>query len=496
MAALPEYKTRVLLENEGVPLVEGVFVAVGSDLPDPLPDPPVYLKAQIPGATSRAAHGLVRRVDAAGEMDAGLRELLNPGPWGLAEGVLITQPVRMVGEYYAACMLDFGSAEKLPGGVLLFSIEGGSGVEGRTASLRKIPFSLLNLPTAQMLSGHLGDLPGAATVAAFLEGFVRTFARYKLTVLETNPIGVLEDGALVVVDCRAEFERHAVGKKDRELFAVAPTTREDKTRLERMVEKVNEGDPAGTGFIRENRAPPPEGAWRVATNLCGGGGKMLWEMTTGARDDIYEMNESDTSGGLSGFKSYRVLRAILEMEGSQALLLTGSGMGFQNQYHLASALWKGLRESPTPLPALLRFGGTDEDKARALFEKVAPTLPVLIKVYLPHVFPNAMVDDIPALAATGRPAVTPEPPPEGEPTFRVEVPPGDFFIYPDRWTGDEAPPCVAACPNQFLSWNAEERTIEPVEGKRCIGCLVCETVSLLEGNGELRIRLDMPEVDS
>ena len=31
MAALPEYKTRVLLENEGVPLVKGVFVpAVGA----------------------------------------------------------------------------------------------------------------------------------------------------------------------------------------------------------------------------------------------------------------------------------------------------------------------------------------------------------------------------------------------------------------------------------------------------------------------------------
>ncbi len=54
MSALPEYKTRVLLENEEVPLVEGVFVAANSALPDPLPQTPVYLKAQIPGATSRA----------------------------------------------------------------------------------------------------------------------------------------------------------------------------------------------------------------------------------------------------------------------------------------------------------------------------------------------------------------------------------------------------------------------------------------------------------
>ncbi|MBW2276820.1 MAG: hypothetical protein JRF63_04965 [Deltaproteobacteria bacterium] len=495
MSALPEYKTRVLLGNEGVPLVEGVFVAAGEEIPADLPEPPVYLKAQIPGATSRAAQGLVRRCDTKDELQAGLKELLAAGPWGQAEGVLVATGVEMVGEYYAACMLDFGSAEKLPHGVLLFSTEGGSGVEERTDSLRKIPFSLLNLPTPEELTKQLDGVDNAAAVAEFLAGFCKTYARYKLIVLEANPIGVLKDGSVLVVDCRAEFEGHAVGKKDKELFAAAPMAKKDKTRLERLVEKINEGDPAGTGFIREEREKAPDGAWCVATNLCGGGGKMLWEMTTGARDDIHSMNESDTSGGLSAFKSYRILRAILEIEGAQVLLLTGSGMGFQNQYHLAAAMWKGLRESPTPLPAMFRFGGTDEDKAREMIAKIADQLPVKVKTYLPHVFPNAMVDEVAEIATKERVKVTPEPQPEGEPTFSVNLPPGDFFFYPDKWDKDEAPPCVGACPNEFLSWNADKHTIETVEGARCIGCLVCEVASLLEGNGELRIRLDMPEVD-
>lgn len=494
MPALPEYKTRELLAKEGVPLVEGVFVPAGAQWPANLPEPPVYLKAQIPGATSRAAHGLVRRVNNQAELEAGLTELLAPGPWGQVEGVLVATAVKMVGEYYAACMLDLGSEDKLPGGVLLFSTEGGSGVEGRTASLKKIPFSLLNLPSASALADALGPVENNTAIAAFCEGFIKTFARYKLTVLETNPIGVLADGSLVVIDCRAEFEKHAVGKADAEFFKAAPTTKVELTRLEQLVARINEDDPAGTGFLRENREPAPAGAWRVATNLCGGGGKMLWEMTTGARTDIYSMNESDTSGGLSGFKSYRILRAILEMEGSQALLLTGSGMGFQNQYHLAAAVWKGLRESATPLPALLRFGGTDEHKAAALIEQIAPELPVPVRTYPPHVFPNAMVDDISTLATTDRITVVPEAQPTGEPTFSVDVPPGDFFFYPDKWDKEEAPACVGVCPNQFLSWNAEKRTIEPVQGARCIGCLICEVVSRLEGNSELRIRLDMPEV--
>lgn len=495
MSALPEYKTRVLLEGEKVPLVDGVFVAADSEIPGTLPEPPVYLKAQIPGATSRAAHGLVRRADTVEQLRSGLEELLAPGPWGQAEGVLVAGAVKMVGEYYAACMLDFGSAEKLPGGVLLFSTQGGSGVEGRSESLIKIPFSLLKLPSAEDLSAALKGVENARAVGVFLERFCATFARYKLIVLETNPIGVLEDGSLLVIDCRAEFENHAVAKNDKELFAAPVKSKTDLTRLEQIVEKINAGDPAGTGFIRESREPAPEDAWRVATNLCGGGGKMLWEMTTGARKDIYSMNESDTSGGLSAFKSYRVLRAILEMKESQVLLLTGSGMGFQNQHHLAAAVWKGLRESPTPLPAMLRFGGTDEDKARDLIAKVAPTLPVKVKTYFPHTFPNAMVDEIGDLATKDRVHVTPEPLPEGEPSFRVSVPPGDFYYYREKWDKSEAPPCVGVCPNNFLSWNADKRTVEPVEGTRCIGCLLCETVSLLEGNGELRIRLDMPEVD-
>ena len=494
MAALPEYQTRVLLKNEEVPLVQGVFVAAGAQIPDPLPAPPVYLKAQIPGGTSRAAQGLVRRCDSKEQLQSDLNELLAPGSWGQAEGVLVANSVDMKGEYYAASMLDFGSAEKLPHGVLLFSTEGGSGVEQRAASLHKIPFSLLNLPSADDLIAKLGKVDNAQAIGRFLEGFIKTYARYKLTVLEANPIGVLADGSLLVVDCRAEFEKQSVGKKDAELFAAAAVTKEDKTRLERMVEQINEADPAGTGFIRENREPAPEGAWRVATNLCGGGGKMLWEMTTGARKDIYSMNESDTSGGLSAFKSYRVLRAILEMKDSQVLLLTGSGMGFQNQFYVAAAVWKAMRESPTPLPALLRFGGTDEDKARDLIAQVASSLPVPVKTYMPHVFPNAMVDDIAEMATKDRIKVTPEPQPTGKPTFSVEVPPGDFFFYSDKWDKDEAPPCVGACPNNFLSWNAAQRTVEPAEGARCIGCLLCEVASLREGNGELRIRLDLPEV--
>ena len=494
MTALPEYKTRILLERENIPVIRGSFVAADPASLVDLPLLPVYLKAQIPGATSRAAHGLVRRVETEEELATGLKELLAPGDWGQAEGVLVCAEADIMHEYYAACMLDFGSADQAPGGILFFSIEGGSGVEERSSSLRKIPFSILHPPEVGQLAEQLHDLEHAEQLAGFLFRFIRAFINNRLSVLETNPLCLLSDNTLAVIDCRAEYEPHAVTKNDRELYISSSSAENDRSPLEALVEKINEQDPAGTGFIRETRESPPENSWRVATNLCGGGGKMLWEMTTGARPDIFSMNESDTSGGLSAFKSYRILRAILEhMDQSQVLILTGSGMGFQNQRYLASAMWKGLRESPRPLPAMLRFGGTDEDKARALFSQVSDSLPVKVKIYQSHVFPNAMVDDIEEIATKDRLTVTPEPEPEGDPVFSVEVPQADFFFNQEKWPHQEPPPGVSVCPSNFLVWNAEQHTIEPSAEARCTGCLECETVSLLESNGELRIRLSMPE---
>lgn len=495
MSALPEYRTRILLQRENVPLVSGVFMKPGEDIPLDIPEMPIFLKAQIPGATSRKSHGLVRRVDTYEELEENLDVLLSPGKWGQAEGVLITEGLDIETEYYAGCMLDFGTGDKLPGGVLLFSTEGGSGVEERSGSLLKLRFSLLHPPVTEEIETELRefkDLKECKAVAEFLEGMISTYIRYKLIVLEVNPLGLLKDGTVAAVDCRAEFENSAVSKIDREIFFPPEiSSSKNLTRLEEIVELINRDDPSGTGFFRQNREMPPEDALRVATNLCGGGGKMLWEMTTGSRTDIFTMNESDTSGGLSAFKSYRILRVILAQKEARVLLLTGSGMAFQNQHHLAAAVWKALKESPSPLPSLLRFGGTDEDKAQALFEEVSDSLPVPVRTYPPEVFPNAMIDDIMEIASleieTGNEYV----PPSGEPAIIVERPPGKIYFYPEKWTGDESPPSVKACPTGFLQWHNGELCTDP--DARCIGCLMCETASLMEGTCELVIHLEMPE---
>ena len=387
-------------------------------------------------------------------------------------------------------MLDFGSEEKLPGGVLLFSTEGGSGIEQRSGSLQRIPFSLINKPDAEYFRGKLESVPNLEDLSDFLSKLVDTFITYKLTVLETNPIAVLPDGSHTAVDCRAEFEKSGVSKKNADLFKMPETSSENLTPLEKIVEEINKADPAGTGFFRASREEVPHGAVAVATNLCGGGGKMLWEMATGGRDDIFTLNESDTSGGLSAFKSYRILRVIMSQPDAGVLLLTGSGMAFQNQYHLACAVWKALRESTTPLPCLLRFGGTDQEKAFELLETVKDSLPVKIKTFRPEIFPNAMVEEAGEAAVKQRIKQTVNLP-SGEVVFETETPPARFVYHPEKNPDSVEPEFISHCPTGYLKWVNGRPAANP-EAK-CIGCLVCETVSLLSGNGELTIELDLPE---
>lgn len=483
MPALPEYKTRVLLKNHGVPLAPGVFL---SEIPDVFPEPVVYLKAQIPGATSRAASGLVRRASTQEEVATGLKDLLGRNN---CHGVLATEAVDIVKEYYAACLLSFGSEGKLPGGVLLFSPEGGSGIESRSESLVRIPFSLIDPPEEKELVRLLPDMENRSSLAGLLSGMMEAFIEYKLTVLEANPIAVLPDGSLAAIDCRAEYEKHAVPRKHAELFKMPESAEGSSTQLEKTVEAINQADPAGTGFFRSSRIPVPDGAIAVATNLCGGGGKMLWEMATGGRKDVFTLNESDTSGGLSAFKSYRILRVIMSQPEARVLFLTGSGMAFQSQYHLACAVWKALRESSSPLPCLLRFGGTDQEKAFELFQRVGDSLPVKVETFRPEVFPNVMVDRIAELATGKRAAGKPEAEP-GTVAFETDTPPARFIYHPDRNPQGLEPACIKSCPTGYLRW--EDGAVKTNPEARCIGCLVCETASLLDGNGELTIELDIP----
>jgi NAD-dependent dihydropyrimidine dehydrogenase PreA subunit len=170
-------------------------------------------------------------------------------------------------------------------------------------------------------------------------------------------------------------------------------------------------------------------------------------------------------------------------------------MAFQSQLHIAAALWKALRESPDVVPVMVRFGGTDEDKARALFARIADSLRVQVRTYPSEVFPNVMVDEMrDFVSSSGGSTGAATPRPSGTPSFTVPVPPGEFFVDPRRCSSCPERPCIGSCPTKFLHW-IDGAGPSPQEGARCTGCLMCEATCLLDGKQGLTIRLSMPEVE-
>ncbi|MBN1434472.1 hypothetical protein JW921_06900 [Candidatus Fermentibacterales bacterium] len=494
MPALSEHRTRALLRDAGLDVVEAIMVPADEDMPSSPPFLPAWLKAQVPGLTSRKAKGLVRRAGNAIEYREACRRMLSDPHWASSEGMLIAREVGLRQELYAACTLDLGSESSQPGGLLLFGEAGGSGVEARAGGLHRIAFSLLDPPGPEALAASAPQGLLDEALSGFLAGMVGVFLRHRLLVLEVNPLGIAETGLPLAVDCRAEYERSAIPDESAAMFEGSAPGSASRTPLEEIVAAINQQDPSGTGFFRQTRDEVPPGAWKIATNICGGGGKMLWEMATGGRPDIANLNESDTSGGLSAFKSYRILRVIMALPEAQLLVLTGSGMAFQSQYSIAVAVWKALRETPTPLPCLLRFGGTDEGRAMGLFERVSDSLPARVRVYRPEVFPNAMLDDIPAIAledgspeARRREVRMPSYPL----AFEVEQPPGRFTRDPSICASCATRACLDSCPTSFLAWSGSGPA--PAGGDaRCVGCLLCEAACLLDGAGGMRIELGLP----
>ncbi len=103
-----------------------------------------------------------------------------------------------------------------------------------------------------------------------------------------------------------------------------------------------------------------------------------------------------------------------------------------------------------------------------------------------------MVDDIMDMARKKAKTAERYTPPKGKPAITVTIPPGKIYFYPERWQNDEIPPSVEACPTGFLKW--DEGTLSTDPEARCIGCLMCETAALLDGNSEILIDLEIPEV--
>ncbi|MPZ99808.1 MAG: hypothetical protein GEU80_10830 [Dehalococcoidia bacterium] len=209
-----EYEAKDLLRRHGVPLPQSRLAHTAEEAAAAAAElGPVVLKSQVLSGGRMKAGG-VKFADTPDEAAAATTEILEIAINGLRPvGVLAEEKRTITQEYFAAVTYD-GRA-KLP--VIIFSDMGGIDIEevaeqhpehlSRTHFSAARPFSDYIAKNAVAAVGVTGnDLNALTRIVASL---ARIFLQYDLTLAEINPIGRLDDGAILALDSHMDMEAEA-----------------------------------------------------------------------------------------------------------------------------------------------------------------------------------------------------------------------------------------------------------------------------------------------
>ncbi len=219
-----EFECKLLLAKQGVPLPHGGTASTpeqARQLATEL-NAPVVLKSQVLSGGRMKAGG-VKFADTPHEAEQAAAEILKlPIRDQLPVCVSVEAKAAVAKEYYLGMTYD--ALEKKP--VMIFSDMGGIDIEQVAGGIdieqvaeehpdhvAKEHFSTLVPYTdfrAKELIASLGITGGELTaLTGIATRLVRLFQQYDMTLAEINPLGKLEDGSFVVLDCHLDMEDEA-----------------------------------------------------------------------------------------------------------------------------------------------------------------------------------------------------------------------------------------------------------------------------------------------
>ena len=248
------------------------------------------------------------------------------------EAVLIEEKIDIEREFFLSFAID--DAARAP--VIIFAAGGGTGIEERAASTRRIPCDVKRGPLDSAVKEAAASCGLSATHAKQLAESIQklfTAARsVEARSLEINPLVLTKNGDFVAADCRITIDDYAVARhpelKDRDCreFDHPPT------ELERVAYAVEQTDHRGTFYFAQLATAAAKGSkGLVGFHGAGGGGSMM-SMDAIVNAGFTIANFTDTSGNPSASKVYRAGRIILAQPGLVGYFGSGSGVASQEQY--------------------------------------------------------------------------------------------------------------------------------------------------------------------
>jgi succinyl-CoA synthetase beta subunit len=308
------------------------------------------------------------------------------------EAVLVEEKIAIEREFFLSFAID--DASRAP--AIIFAGGGGTGIEERAASTRRIPCDVNRGPDNSALADATKScgLSSAQTMqlAESIRKLFDAARKVEARSLEINPLVLTKDGELVAADCRITIDDYAVARHPELKIEIAREFDHPPTALERVAYAVEQNDHRGTFYFAQlatTAAKDSKGL--VGFHGAGGGGSMM-SMDAIVNAGFTIANFTDTSGNPSASKVYRASRIILAQPDLVGYFGSGSGVASQEQYWSAYGLAKAFWELELNIPAVIRLGGNTEGRAVDILQRMSRLFGAAIEGYRKN--------DAPAMIAT------------------------------------------------------------------------------------------------
>ncbi|HAX17500.1 MAG TPA: ADP-forming succinate--CoA ligase subunit beta [Actinobacteria bacterium] len=209
---LLEYKGKELLKNYGIPVQNGVVVQENQDIKESIKELklPFVLKVQIM-AGGRGKAGGIKFADSIEEAEKLAEEMLKMEIKKLkVKKVLIAEKVDLADEWYLSIVLD--RLNKTP--MLIFSPLGGVDIEDTARNnpekIAKIPINpflgIKEYTTRYIFKKYDLDQSLSEEFTSIVKNLFRLFKEYDCTLVEINPLAIINEDKLLAVDCKADID--------------------------------------------------------------------------------------------------------------------------------------------------------------------------------------------------------------------------------------------------------------------------------------------------
>ena len=367
---LLEHESKRILEKYRISLPVGRLVGQGEPLTI---DGPVMLKAQIPIGGRGKAGGILEAAQAE-EARQKVSHLLKSNIRGyIPKAVYMEEKKAVKQEFFMGITYD--TVAKAP--VAIFSAEGGVDIEElaqRTpARVRKEHFTVqsrLPLHRAREIVAEAG-VSGKLLLglSAVLAAIAEVFLDYDATVVEINPLGLMDDGRLVALDCHLEIDddavsRHAdIAAMEKDAGRVEGERR--MTDFERLASNIDSLDHRGVA----GRVIEFDGNLGL---IIGGGGASLTAFDAIRAHGGRPANYCEVGGNPSVLKVKELTRLILSKPGVDKIAVIMNVVSNTRVDMMARGIVKGILESgknPAQTVAVFRVPGAWEDEGKKILSK-------------------------------------------------------------------------------------------------------------------------------